>query len=73
MLEGVFAEEIMRQQMPDLESRKQYGITGHPVEISRSGGKLQAWCNGFYVEGSGVRRLVHAAARNVLGQDSVSV
>lgn len=60
---GPFAEEIMRQHFPEIETREQFGVAGHPVQVSRSAGRLEVWCNGFYIEGSGVRPLVHRAAR----------
>lgn len=37
---------------------------GKPVRIGRQGG-LEFWCDGLRVEGSGVRKIVHAAARHM--------
>lgn len=63
---GAFANAIISEQLQTLEARERSGVEGEPIRISR-GGHLEIWCNGFYVEGSGVRRLVHTAARKVLG------
>lgn len=65
---GAFANAIISEQLQTLEARERSGVEGEPIRISR-GGHLEIWCNGFYVEGSGVRRLVHTAARKVLGTE----
>lgn len=64
IVQGEFASAIMRVQMPCIEARNRFGVLDRPVEVSRLG-KLEVWCRGFYVEGRGVRRLVHQAAREV--------
>lgn len=69
---GPFADEIMRQHFPEADARVQFGVEGQPVQVKRSAGRLEVWCNGFYVEGSGVRSLVHRAARQFLGDRSAS-
>lgn len=37
---------------------------GKPVRIGRQG-SLEFWCDGLRVEGTGVRRIVHTAARRL--------
>lgn len=69
---GPFAYEIMRQHFPETETRVQFGLEGQPVQVNRSAGRLEVWCNGFHVEGSCVRSLVHRAARQFLGRSSAS-
>lgn len=64
IVQGEFASAIMRVQMPCEEARNRYGVLDQPVKVSRQG-KLEVWCRGFCVEGRGVRKLVHQAAREV--------
>lgn len=66
---GAFANAIISEQLDSLETRKRFGVEGEPVRISRMG-RLEVWCNGFYVEGRGVRKLVHDAARKLLGTET---
>ncbi len=65
-VQGVFANAIMAELLPAPEAREQFCVVDQPVRISRECG-LEAWCNGFYVEGRGVRGAVHRAARAVRG------
>jgi hypothetical protein len=61
---GLFASTIMREHMPDTESRTQRGLNDQAVRISR-GSQLEVWCNGYYIEGRGVRDLIHRSVRNI--------
>jgi hypothetical protein len=61
---GHFADAIAEVIFPDKEARDRFGLLGEPMRISR-GGPLEVWCNGFYIEGSQVRRIIHEAARRV--------
>lgn len=61
---GHFADAIAEVIFPDKEARDRFGLLGEPMRISR-GGPLEVWCNGFYIEGSQVRRIVHEAARRI--------
>lgn len=61
---GHFADAIAEVIFPDKEARDRFGLLGEPMRISR-GGPLEVWCNGFYIEGSQVRRFVHEAARRI--------
>jgi hypothetical protein len=63
--EGQFAKAIAEVIFPDKEARDRFGLLGQPVRVSRSGG-LEIWCNGFYIEGKPVRRIIHEAARRIL-------
>jgi hypothetical protein len=62
---GDFATAIMTAHLDSEQGRMALGIHQQPVEIRR-GAVLEIWCNGFYVEGSGVRRIVHSAVRTML-------
>jgi hypothetical protein len=68
---GVLANAIMTAHFPDEEVRKFRGLIDQPVRVSRSG-HLEIWCNGFYVEGKGVRGLVHRAVRELLSRPLVA-
>ncbi|MHC2876598.1 hypothetical protein [Ralstonia sp. 121560039-2] len=61
---GDFASAIVGELASDPEARRRMGLDDQPVRISRMGG-LEVWCNGFYIEGRGVRGVVHRAARAV--------
>jgi hypothetical protein len=63
-VEGAFAAAIVAEIGMDSRARTRMGLTGHPVRISRMGG-LEIWCNGFYLEGKGVRRVVLRATRDL--------
>ena len=62
---GDFASAIMGQLASDPEARRRMGLDDQPVRISRMGG-LEICCNGFDIEGRGVRAVVHRAARSVM-------
>lgn len=64
---GPFAATIVREHMPDDESRKMRGLENAPVRISRYS-HLELWCNGYYIEGRGVRGLIHRSVRSVCGE-----
>lgn len=64
VVEGAFANAIMAEQLRNPDARQKFDVIDKPVRISRTS-QLEVWCNGFYVEGSGVRGLVHRAARTV--------
>lgn len=59
---GPFAVAIVSELAFDSSTRRRMGLDGQPVRISRVG-SLEIWCNGFYMEGRGVRGVVHRAAR----------
>lgn len=61
---GLFAAAIVGELASSSEARRRLGLEGQPVRVSRMGG-LEVWCNGFYMEGRGVRSVVHRAARAV--------
>ncbi|WP_242560015.1 MULTISPECIES: hypothetical protein [Pandoraea] len=61
-VDGLFAAEVIAAMVSDPDARKRLGLDGQPVRISRMGG-LEIWCNGFYMEGKGVRSVIHRAAR----------
>ncbi len=61
---GGFAAALIGQMVSDPEARRRLGLDGEPVRVSRMG-SLELWCNGFYMEGRGVRGVVHRAARTV--------
>jgi hypothetical protein len=71
VVHGAFANAIISEQLQSLETRKRFGVEGEPVQVRRYG-HLEFRCNGFWVEGTGVRRIVHSAARKVLGITSQS-
>lgn len=57
---GVFAQAII----DSLGFSAQHAVRfkGHPVRVSRMG-MLELWCDGWYMEGRGIRRVVHQASR----------
>ena len=67
VIHGAFANAIVSEQLQTLDARTRFGVEGEPVRVSRYG-HLEFWCNGFYMEGPGVRSVVHNAARKVLAQ-----
>lgn len=60
-VQGPLGDEIMKALVPANFSC----FKGKPVRVSRCGG-LEIWCEGWYMEGRGVRRVVHAAVRSTL-------
>lgn len=60
-VQGPLGDEIMKSLVPAHFS----SFEGKPVRVSRCGG-LEIWCEGWYMEGRGVRRVVHASVRAVL-------
>lgn len=62
-VQGPLGDEIMKSLVPAHFAC----FVGKPVRVSRCGG-LEIWCEGWYMEGRGVRHVVHAAVRNVLAQ-----
>lgn len=63
-VQGALGDEIMKAVVPAHFSC----FEGKPVRVSRCGG-LEIWCEGWYMEGKGVRRVVHSAVRAVTARD----
>jgi len=61
-IEGAFADAVIDSLglVPEFTER----FRGKPVCLSRYG-VLEIWIDGWYTEGSGVRKIVHAAARRM--------
>lgn len=61
-VEGALGREIMKEVQP----LRAHWFDGKPVRVSREGGKLEICCDGWYLEGRGVRAVVHTAIRQTL-------
>lgn len=61
-IKGEFAHAIIKalRFAPEYEQR----LLDKPVRLSRNG-QLEIWCDGWYTEGSGCRRIIHAAVRSL--------
>lgn len=60
-VQGPLGDALIQQAVPQWI---QPSFMGKPVRVSRMGG-LEIWCEGWYMEGRGVRRAVHAAVRSL--------
>lgn len=63
-IEGEFAAAVLSEIWNNPEYRRRQGLDGQAVRLSRLGG-LEIWCNGAYMEGRGVRAVVHRAAKKI--------
>lgn len=69
-LTGHFAEALIDNIRGCAHNRSWF--EGKEVCVRRGGG-LEVWCDGVYVEGQPVRRIVHAAARQIGHQPGFSI
>lgn len=61
-IDGAFADAVIDSLGLAPEFTKRF--SGKPVRLSRYG-VLEIWVDGWYTEGSGVRKIVHTAARRL--------
>jgi len=64
LIEGAFATAIIEDVWSSPEFQVRNGLVGQPVKLMRNGG-LEISCHGLYVEGRGVRSIIHRVVRNL--------